>query len=118
MEHYWLCLYVMRIVGILLESLIGQNLKPMKLVYGLPEPINEQSTVLTVGVFDGVHLGHQYLISHVVDRARSHGYQSAVLTFDPHPDLIIHPEQHRLYLTSLEERIELIAALGVDVLAV
>ncbi|GAB4192959.1 MAG: bifunctional riboflavin kinase/FAD synthetase [Roseiflexaceae bacterium] len=90
----------------------------MELVQGLPRPINERPTVLTVGAFDGVHVGHQHLIGGAVERARAVGCQSAVLTFDPHPDLVIHPDRQRLYLSSLEERVEQIAGLGVDVLVV
>lgn len=90
----------------------------MELVHGLPQPINELPTILTLGAFDGVHIGHQHLISTVVQRARLLGCQSAVVTFDPHPDLVIHPERDRLYLTSLEERTELIEALGADLLIV
>lgn len=74
--------------------------------------------MLTIGVFDGVHLGHRHLISTTVDRARRLDCQSAVLTFDPHPDLLIYPDQPRLYLTSLEERIELVGALNPDLLIV
>jgi riboflavin kinase/FMN adenylyltransferase len=90
----------------------------MEQVHGLPQPINELSTVMTIGAFDGVHIGHQHLIGNTVRHAREIGGQSAVLTFDPHPDLIIHPERERLYLTSLEERAELIAQLKVDLLIV
>jgi riboflavin kinase/FMN adenylyltransferase len=90
----------------------------MELVHGLPQPINELPTVLAIGVFDGVHLGHQQLIGGAVRRARVIGGQSAVLTFDPHPDLVVHPERRRLYLTSLDERIELIGALGIDLLII
>jgi riboflavin kinase/FMN adenylyltransferase len=90
----------------------------MELVHGLIHPINSHDTVLTIGAFDGVHRGHQHLIGGAVRRARELGCQSAVLTFDPHPDLVIHPERDRLYLTSLEERAELIGHLGVDLLIV
>src|SRR5437867_2903680 len=90
----------------------------MELVHGLPQPINERPTALTIGAFDGVHLGHQHLISATVRRARASGYQSAVLTFDPHPDLVTHPQRERLYLAGLEERTEQIAALKVDLLIV
>jgi riboflavin kinase / FMN adenylyltransferase len=90
----------------------------MERVYGLPKPINERPTIMTIGVFDGVHLGHQHLIGSVVRRAQAIGHQSAVITFDPHPDLILHPERERLYLTSLDERAEIIAGLGVDLLIV
>lgn len=74
--------------------------------------------MLTIGAFDGVHLGHRALIGTVVQRARAFGYQSAVLTFDPHPDLVIHPERGRLYLSSLDERAALLEELGVDLLVV
>jgi riboflavin kinase/FMN adenylyltransferase len=90
----------------------------MELVQGLPQPINEHPTVLTIGVFDGVHLGHQHLIGGAVRRAQALGWQSAVLTFDPHPNVVIRPDRQQLYLASLEERIEQIAAMGVDLLII
>jgi riboflavin kinase/FMN adenylyltransferase len=90
----------------------------MELVHGLPPQINARPTIMTIGAFDGIHLGHQHLIGSVVGRAHALDVQSAVITFDPHPDLVVRPDRQRLYLTSLEERIELIEALGVDVLVV
>lgn len=90
----------------------------MEIVQGLPQPINEHPTVLTIGAFDGVHRGHQHLISSAVRRARARGFQAAALTFDPHPDLVLHPRRERLYLADLEERGEQIAALGADLLIV
>lgn len=90
----------------------------MEIVHGLPEAINARPTVLTIGAFDGVHRGHQHLIGSTVRRARELSWQSAVLTFDPHPDTVIHPEHGRFYLTSIDEQAELIGELGVDVLIV
>ena len=90
----------------------------MELVHGLLPAINARATILTIGAFDGVHRGHRHLIDSAVRRARELGCQSAVLTFDPHPDLVIHPERDRLYLTSLEERTELIGQLGADLLII
>jgi riboflavin kinase/FMN adenylyltransferase len=90
----------------------------MELVHGLPQPINELPTILTIGVFDGVHRGHQHLLNLVARRARDLGCQSAALTFDPHPDLVIRPDTGRLYLTSLDERVDQINALGLDLLIV
>ncbi len=90
----------------------------MEIVHGLPQAINPLPTVLTIGVFDGVHLGHKHLIGSAVKRAHWQNFQSSVLTFDPHPDMIVHPERARPWLTSLEERAELIAGLGVDLLIV
>jgi riboflavin kinase/FMN adenylyltransferase len=74
----------------------------------------DHPTVLTVGVFDGVHLGHQYLVSQTVSRAKELGCLSAVLTFDPHPEIVLRPGGDPIYLTSLDERMQLLRALGVD----
>lgn len=90
----------------------------MNVVYGLPRPINELPTVLTIGVFDGVHRGHQQLIGGLVRRARALGCQSAVLTFDPHPDVVVRPARPHPLLASVDERAEQLAALGVDLLSV
>jgi len=72
------------------------------------------ATIMTIGVFDGVHRGHQHLIGGVVARAHALGAEAAVLTFDPHPDVIIRPDRPRALLTTLDERLRLIEALGVD----
>ncbi len=90
----------------------------MKIVHGLPQPINELPTVLTIGAFDGVHRGHAHLIGATVQRARAFGRQAAVLTFDPHPDVVVRPGNERPTLTTIVERAELIAALGVDLMIV
>ncbi|MCS6842689.1 MAG: bifunctional riboflavin kinase/FAD synthetase [Roseiflexus sp.] len=90
----------------------------MKIVHGLPQPINEFPTTLTIGAFDGVHRGHAHLIGTTVQRARAFGRQAAVLTFDPHPDVIVRPGSERPALTTIVERAELIAALGVDLMIV
>lgn len=90
----------------------------MKIVHGLPQPINELPTVLTIGAFDGVHRGHAHLISTAVQRAHAFGRQAAVLTFEPHPDVVVRPGNERPSLTTIVERAELIAALGVDLMIV
>jgi riboflavin kinase / FMN adenylyltransferase len=90
----------------------------MQIVRELGVKLNDVPTALTIGVFDGVHRGHQQLIDHVVARARALQGQAAVLTFDPHPDLVLYPERERLYLTTLDERAALLAGIGVDVLLV
>ncbi|MFF5226688.1 bifunctional riboflavin kinase/FAD synthetase [Dactylosporangium sp. NPDC000521] len=74
--------------------------------------------VTTIGVFDGVHRGHQQVIGHVVKRAGELGVQSVVLTFDPHPSEVVRPGSHPAVLSEPSRKAELIEALGVDVLCV
>ncbi|MFC4018062.1 bifunctional riboflavin kinase/FAD synthetase [Micromonospora sp. GCM10011542] len=75
-------------------------------------------SVVTIGVFDGVHKGHQAIIGHAVARARELGVQSVVVTFDPHPAEVVRPGSHPAVLTEPARKAELIEALGVDVLCV
>ncbi len=75
-------------------------------------------SVVTIGVFDGVHRGHQEIIGHAVKRARDLGVQSVVLTFDPHPSEVVRPGSHPAILTTQARKAELIEALGAEVLCV
>ncbi len=81
-------------------------------------PDREQSAsvahVITIGNFDGVHLGHQHLIDAVVTDARESGVHSAVVTFDPLPLEVLRPEVRLPRLTSTADRLDLIRSLGVD----
>ena len=91
----------------------------MKVVYGLSSlryPI--KNSVVTIGVFDGVHIGHKAVIDKMVKRARALGMRSVVVTFDPHPATILDPKDRVPSLVSLKHRIELIRRLGVDSLIV
>ena len=90
----------------------------MRLYRSLAEPIPGVPIALTIGAFDGVHVGHQRLIEEVRAAAARLGGESAVMTFDPHPDRVLHPERGRLYLTTLEQRVALIESLGVEHLLV
>lgn len=74
--------------------------------------------VATVGMFDGVHRGHQHVIGRVVERAREAGLFSTVITFDRVPRQVLDPSFRPQLLTTLEEKETIIRQLGVDVLAV
>lgn len=74
--------------------------------------------MVTIGVFDGVHRGHQKLIGIAVERAREAGVPSVVMTFDPHPVAVFAPDQTPPALLPLAERARLIGELGVDYLLV
>lgn len=76
-------------------------------------------TVITVGTFDGVHLGHRVLMDALVKKAKARNARSVVVTFDPHPREIINPGKGGIkLLTTLKERSEILEDLGVDVLLV
>ncbi|MEV8506597.1 bifunctional riboflavin kinase/FAD synthetase [Actinoplanes sp. NPDC051475] len=75
-------------------------------------------SVVTIGVFDGVHRGHQAIIGYAVKRARDLGLQSVVVTFDPHPAEVVRPGSHPAVLTEPVRKAELIEQLGVDALCV
>src|SRR5664280_1869345 len=70
--------------------------------------------VLTIGVFDGVHRGHQELIHEAVAMGRSLGFPTVLTTFDPHPAEVVRPGSHPALLTSLRRRAELVAELDID----
>lgn len=75
-------------------------------------------TFLAIGVFDGVHLGHQRLLSDMVAAARAAGARPAVLTFFPHPLVVIRNLRGRIYLTTLAHRVTLLSRLGVELVVV
>jgi riboflavin kinase / FMN adenylyltransferase len=71
-------------------------------------------TVVTIGAYDGVHLGHRAVIGEVRRRAAEEGLASAVVTFDRHPASVVRPESAPRLLTDLDQKLELLAATGVD----
>ena len=71
-------------------------------------------TVLTIGSFDGIHRGHQYLIGRVIARAKEIGAASALVTLHPHPKVVLRPTSPLQYLSTIEERLDLLAPLGLD----
>jgi riboflavin kinase/FMN adenylyltransferase len=78
-------------------------------------PADWGRSVVTIGVFDGVHRGHQRIIGRTRDTAAGLGLPMVVLTFDPHPAEVIRPGSHPLLLCTTARRAELLAELGADV---
>jgi riboflavin kinase/FMN adenylyltransferase len=70
--------------------------------------------IVTIGNFDGVHLGHQKLIHQVADRARALGLCSLAVTFEPHPEQILFPERKLNHLSTSEEKVEILHANGIE----
>ncbi|MFI6294152.1 bifunctional riboflavin kinase/FAD synthetase [Nonomuraea sp. NPDC050790] len=75
-------------------------------------------SVVTIGVFDGVHRGHLRVVSRAVEVARERGLRSVALTFEPHPAEVVRPGSHPPRLTSARRRAELLSELGVDAVEV
>ncbi|WP_165959007.1 bifunctional riboflavin kinase/FAD synthetase [Actinomadura sp. KC345] len=86
---------------------------------GLGEvPADWGRSVITIGVFDGVHRGHQRIVGTAVAEARRRGLSSVVITFDPHPDEVVRPGTHPPLLAGTKRRIELLEGLGADAVVV
>jgi riboflavin kinase / FMN adenylyltransferase len=91
----------------------------MEIVRGLGSlPLDAESSVVTVGFFDGVHRGHQAVLETTVERARARGVRSVAVTFDRHPREILSPGDEPRLLTTVERKATLIEAEGIDVLIV
>ena len=86
----------------------------MRIEQELEQAQNDRDSVLTIGVFDGVHRGHQSLIAKIIAEAKDKGAASGVLTFRNHPDSVLNPNFQPQYITSIAERIRLIKELGAD----
>jgi riboflavin kinase/FMN adenylyltransferase len=74
--------------------------------------------VLTIGNFDGLHVGHRSIMRTVIERARSVGGEAAVFTFEPHPRKLLYPDRAPRLLTTLEQKLELLEEIGVDLVIV
>jgi len=81
--------------------------------FGLPEE-RLGPTALAVGSFDGVHLGHRAVLDRLLGSAREHGLTPAWITFDPHPRCVLDPVNCPQQITTLDERLSLVAPLGME----
>jgi riboflavin kinase/FMN adenylyltransferase len=81
-------------------------------------PADLGRSVVAIGVFDGVHMGHRVLISRAVGAARQAGLPAVLLTFEPHPAEVVRPEVAPLRLTSASEKAALVARLDIDAMLV
>ena len=86
----------------------------MKLLRDLAQETLDRPSSISIGVFDGVHLGHRYLLRNLTESAQCAGHLSGVVTFDRHPDELLAPHREIRYLTTLEEKVDLLGELGLD----
>lgn len=78
----------------------------------------QRETLLTIGVFDGVHAGHRYLLEKLQHRAAEKTLLSGVVTFIPHPQSVLHPHDQPPWLSDVEDRVRSIQELGINMVAV
>ena len=86
----------------------------MKIFHGTENANIMRPTVLTLGVFDGLHLGHQKIMRTVVERANAAGAHATAITFDPHPRAVLHPESAPPLLQTLDQRLANFEVLGIE----
>ena len=87
----------------------------MKIYHHIDEFTPVKNAVVTIGTFDGVHLGHRKIISRIRELADTSGGETVLLTFFPHPRMILHPEDENIKLiNTINEKAELLEQLGID----
>ncbi|MGD1845437.1 MAG: bifunctional riboflavin kinase/FAD synthetase [Salibacteraceae bacterium] len=91
----------------------------MEVYFGLNEYTAVPNAVVTTGTFDGVHIGHQTIIDRLSELAQKHKGETVLITFHPHPRMVLHPDDHGLQLLNTqEEKIERLAKAGIDHLVI
>jgi riboflavin kinase/FMN adenylyltransferase len=87
----------------------------MRIFYGLEGVDKIKKPVITIGTFDGVHLGHQKIIENLVSKAKELGGESVLMTFSPHPRMVLFPDSHSLQLIQTEEeKMKKLAITGIE----
>ena len=90
----------------------------MRIEQELASMAPQRETLVTIGVFDGVHAGHRHLLERLQLRAEEKSVLSAVLTFNPHPQSVLHPQSQLHWLSDVEDRVKSLQGLGIDLVAV
>ena len=86
----------------------------MKIFHSIETFRTKQKTIVTIGTFDGVHIGHQKIIEKLLDHAKINNYQSVILTFFPHPRMVLQEDSEIKLLNTIHERAELLEQTGLD----
>ncbi|MEN3038386.1 MAG: bifunctional riboflavin kinase/FAD synthetase [Candidatus Kryptonium sp.] len=87
----------------------------MEIVRNINKIEKDPKTIVTVGVFDGVHVAHQEILKRMKAEKIRNGMRTVLVTFDPHPQEVLHPREKFYILTTIEERIELLSEYDLDI---
>lgn len=90
----------------------------MKITEGFSNHTSTQKTVVTIGTFDGVHIGHQKILTQLVDFSKKHHKKSLLLTFFPHPRMVLQKNSDLKLINTIDEKIELLEKIGLDELLI
>jgi riboflavin kinase/FMN adenylyltransferase len=90
----------------------------MQIIDDLSQVHLDKDTILTIGAFDGVHRGHQYLIGQLLQKARRTNRLAGLITFHPHPSAVLSPGNPTRYITTPGEKVALLERLGLDIVAI
>ena len=82
------------------------------------ESFDKKESVVTIGTFDGVHIGHQKIIKRLINTAKINGLKSVILTFFPHPRMVLQKDSNIKLINTIDERYKILEALGIDYLLV
>ena len=86
----------------------------MELFHSINSFKSSKSTVVTIGTFDGVHLGHQKILEQIITEAKENNFESLVLTFFPHPRTVLQEGSEMKQLSTIDEKIQLLTTIGID----
>lgn len=86
----------------------------MQIIHDVADVTLDKPSAVSIGVFDGIHMGHRYLIDRLMDNAKRSDFLSGVVTFDRHPDQVLTPERDIRYLTTIREKLRLLGELRLD----
>ncbi|MDD3721347.1 MAG: bifunctional riboflavin kinase/FAD synthetase [Lutibacter sp.] len=90
----------------------------MKIYTDLADYTSKNKTFVTIGTFDGVHIGHQKVLSNLIGSAKKNNASSVLLTFFPHPRMVLQKDSHIKLINTIEERIELLKKTGLNTLVI
>lgn len=90
----------------------------MKIFHSINDFSSKKKTILTLGTFDGVHVGHEKILKNIIQNTENEKYESAVLTFFPHPRMVLQEHSDIKLLNTIDEKIDLLEKIGVENLVI